>query len=155
MSFIKLAGLMLSMLFTVSHTGSATSVDLFQDPIGKPLVGSSSGVNAKESSRTEATLTSANYISEVQADGVQFVSSLTETRAEDAKLSSTHAGESLGLATRPNVGSIKVSPRCLVPASDPSPSVAPESSTAFLFGLGLAALACVGLRQRRVLDHRD
>ena len=155
MSSITLAGLVLSVLFMLSPSVYATSVDLFQDTIGNPLV-SSTVVNVHGSPKSGATPALANYASAIEAPGVRFASLLVDDGAARAPLPSIrNAGESLGFATVSRMGSLQVSPRCFVPASDPSPSVAPESSTALLFGLGLAALSCVGLRRRRVRTSRQ
>jgi len=155
MSPVTLAGFVLPVLFLVSHSVNASSVGLAGNGVGENLVSSHLGLSATGSTRAGATRTLASYTSAGNASSVQFSSSI-ENVAGQTRMSSTYVnGKALGNALVFLGGRSVISPRCLVPASDPPPSVAPESSTALLFGLGLAALSCVGFRQRRMLNHRN
>jgi hypothetical protein len=143
MSSVTQAGFILSALFMASYTVHATSIDLFENGMDQLMVSSSR--NANNGAPAVST-----YASSADVSGFQFGSSMLEQKAGKAVLSSAPpAGISLGLFSASNV-----SPRCLVPPEDPPPlNVAPESSSLILFGIGLAALSCLSIRQRRTLDH--
>jgi len=156
MSPVTLAGFALSTLFLVSHSATASSIGLAHDELRDSLTSSRLSLSGEGSTKTRTAQTLPSNTWTVDASSLQFGSSIVETVAGSPRLTATStAGKSLGIATAFLVGRSAASPRCIVEAIDPAPSVAPESSSALLFGLGLAALTCVGCLRGWTLGHRD
>jgi len=151
MSPVTLAGFALSVLFLISHSANASSVAL--SPDSQDL--SRLSLRGAVSTKTGAAQTLPDNTSAGDVSSLQFGSSIVEKGAGSPKPAAiSTAGRSLGVALGSFGGSIAVSPRCIVDTPDPAPSVAPESSSALLFGLGLAVLACVGRLRGWTSSHR-
>ena len=140
---LRFTGFVLSAFLSTSLCAYASSVGLSNTEFGQSFASSRSTPSFADSADAAA------------ASSLAFGSSIVLASAgTQAGLSSFSSG-SPGSRAALFAGDASVSPRCIVtPTPDPPPSVAPESSSALLFGLGFAALVCIGRLRSQVLEVR-
>jgi hypothetical protein len=151
MSPATLAGLALSILFLISNSANASSIDLS----ATRAVSSGLNLGAVIPARSGSARAIPMNTAALDVSSLQFRSSITEVGPGSPGTSAASStGRSLGVATGVYVSRGAVAPRCIVNTPDPAPSVAPEPTSALLLGLGLVALYCVGRLRGWTLGHR-
>lgn len=155
MSNGRLVAFTVSVFFLSSHCATASSIDVSSNSLNDILTSSNLNPSSNGSGKIGTAQTLSSNLAASDPSSLQFDSAIVESVAAGPRLTgASTAGISVGGSTAFFVGRGAIAPRCIVEAPDPAPSVTPEPASALLFGLGLAALSCIGRWRGWTLGNR-